>query len=110
VRQITPDCGHYRSRLRTWSRPSAGRRDISTHYRNSCARCRRLPPAGHVTATWSTRHAGLIPATSRDLELLEHAARGRGLSVASLTATIVHLVVAERLVDAVLDDDRSTAS
>ena len=50
---------------RTWSNRSAGRRDISTHYRNSCARCRRLPPAGHVTATWSTRHAGCgCPAAS----------------------------------------------
>ena len=46
----------------------------------------------------------LVPATAGDLELLERAAFGRGLSVVSLTATIVHLVVAERLVDAVLDD------
>jgi hypothetical protein len=49
----------------------------------------------------------LVPATAGDLELLERAAFGRGLSVVSLTATIVHLVVAGRLVDAVLDDSGS---
>jgi hypothetical protein len=36
--------------------------------------------------------------------MLEHAAADRGVSVASLAATLVHLVVAERLFDAVLDD------
>ena len=54
VRQITPGCDRPRSRSRTWSSRSAGRRVISTHFRNSCAPCRRLPPAGHVTGTWST--------------------------------------------------------
>jgi hypothetical protein len=50
----------------------------------------------------------VIPASPGDLELLEHAATGRGVSVVSLTATIVHVVVAERLVDAVLDDRPSS--
>jgi hypothetical protein len=46
----------------------------------------------------------VIPMSPRDHDLLERAATARGVSVASLVATLVHVVRSERLVDAVLDD------
>jgi hypothetical protein len=46
----------------------------------------------------------MIPMSSRDRDLLERAAAGRGVSVSSLAASLIRTVVAERLVDAVLDD------
>jgi hypothetical protein len=46
----------------------------------------------------------VIPMSSRDRDLLERAAADRGVRVASLAASLIHTVVAERLVDAVLDD------
>jgi hypothetical protein len=45
----------------------------------------------------------VIPMSFRDHDFLERAAAGRGVSVAFLAATLIHIVVAERLVDAVLD-------
>jgi hypothetical protein len=46
----------------------------------------------------------VIPMSSRDRDLLERAATDHGVSIASLAASLIHTVVAERLVDAVLDD------
>jgi hypothetical protein len=50
-----------------------------------------------------TRH---WPFMSRlaDQELLEQAARQRGLSTASFVASVIHLAASERLLDAIVDD------
>ena len=45
-----------------------------------------------------------IPLPPGDLEVLETAARERGLSVASFTATLLCTLTRERLLNAVLDD------
>ena len=44
--------------------------------------------------------------SERDLEILEAAAHERGLSVASFTATMIHIAAAERLLGAIMDDER----
>jgi hypothetical protein len=53
---------------------------------------------------------GLVPVTimtsASDFELLEAAASLRGVSTKSLVATLIHTIAAERLTNAVLDDDR----
>jgi hypothetical protein len=47
-----------------------------------------------------------VHVSERDLEILEAAAHERGLSVASFTATMIHIAAAERLLGAIMDDER----
>ena len=42
----------------------------------------------------------------RDRELLEQAAQERGLSAASFAADLLHVITSQRLIRAVMDDDR----
>jgi hypothetical protein len=47
------------------------------------------------------------PCTSlKGILILEAAAHERGLSVASFTATMIHIAAAERLLGAIMDDER----
>jgi hypothetical protein len=45
-----------------------------------------------------------ITTSAGDRDLLQHAAEARGVSVTSLVGSLVHTIAAERLTDAVLDD------
>jgi hypothetical protein len=47
-----------------------------------------------------------IHVTPTDREVLEQAAAERGLSTASFTASLVHVITSERLLQAVMDDSR----
>jgi hypothetical protein len=47
-----------------------------------------------------------IHVTPTDREVLEQAAAERGLSTASFTASLVHVMTSERLLQAVMDDSR----
>ena len=73
----------------------------------------------HVATRWGLRFgrdeppkkssappALAIPIPSGDQALLAEAAAARGLSVASFAASLLHVAVAERLIGAILDDDR----
>jgi uncharacterized protein (DUF1778 family) len=45
-----------------------------------------------------------ITTSAGDRDLLQHAAEARGVSVTSLVGSLIHTIAAERLTDAVLDD------
>ena len=47
-----------------------------------------------------------IPIPPGDQEILEQAAAARGLSVASFAADLLHVIASQRLIRAVMDDDR----
>jgi hypothetical protein len=47
-----------------------------------------------------------ITTSTGDFEMLQAAASSRGVSTTSLAASLLHVTVSQRLVDAVLDDGR----
>jgi hypothetical protein len=47
-----------------------------------------------------------ITTSAGDFEMLQAAASSRGVSTTSLAASLLHVTVSQRLVDAVLDDGR----
>jgi hypothetical protein len=115
-RRLTPERA---AELRQWTPERAARVGYLTGIGCSAEAVTADPDVGarseqsvrHVATRWRLPlgNGGLrigIPISPADQELLEHAASARGLSVASLIANLVNVVSRERLVDAVLDDDR----
>ena len=60
-------------------------------------------PAAASTAASPSLAVPLPPA---DQEILEAAAQARGLSAASFAADLLHVITSQRLIRAVMDDDR----
>jgi hypothetical protein len=47
-----------------------------------------------------------VPIPPADQEILQQAAEARGLSAASFAADLLHVITSQRLIRAVMDDDR----